>query len=57
VNKAELLAAIMNSGQENTYRATAEWAAAFKAYNEATASRKEMKCGACFRDVLKWLRS
>lgn len=57
MNKAELLKSIMDSGQENTFRATAEWAAAFKAYNLAMATNKEMKCGACFREVLKWLRS
>jgi len=57
VNRAELLKAIVSTGQENTFRATPEWAAAFKAYNEGTGNRREMKCGACYREVLNWLKA
>lgn len=57
MDRAALLKSIVDTGQEHVFRATPEWVAAFKAYNEGTGSRKEMKCGACYREVLKWLRA
>lgn len=55
--KAEILKKLSETSQISNFRNSPEWLEAFEAYKKATGDlHVGMKCGSCYRKVLKWLK-
>lgn len=55
--KAELLHKLQVSGLLTTFKNHPVWVEAFEAYrNETGDNQVNIKCGSCYRKVLKWLK-
>jgi hypothetical protein len=56
--KSEILSELKANGNVSKFQQNPTWEKAFKLYNESHPSdKKNMRCGSCFRTVLKWLQS
>lgn len=56
MTKAEILSELKANGNVSKFQQTPSWDKAFKLYNDANPNdRKNMRCGSCYRSVLKWL--
>lgn len=57
MTKQEALHAVTAEGSINRLARSPAWEKAFAAYNLAhPQDQKNMKCGHCFRTVLKWIQ-
>lgn len=55
--KAELLHKLQVSGLLTTFKNHPVWVEAFEAYrNETGDSTANIRCGSCYRKVLRWLK-
>lgn len=57
MTKAELLQALIASGEINVFRRSPTWEKAFDLHNKTTGKHKSPNCGSCFRDVKVWLEN
>lgn len=57
MDKAALLADLVNSRQIDKFSRTPFWEKAFDAYNSAKGEKLRPSCGSCFRKVKAWLQS
>ena len=57
MTKAELLQALIASGEDKVFRRSPTWEKAFDLHNKTTGRHKSMNCGTCYKDVLAWLGS
>ena len=56
--KDEILKKITSKGLLSNFKPEPEWVEAFNEYKKQTGDEQiGMKCGSCYRKVLKWLKS